>query len=109
MFAAGGKVVTWLVWRGTHTGPYVGVAATGKRAEVRDTAGRRFSRLTDLSPVIARRDGALAADARVRLQPAHCADAYLANCGNTAVLATGALMLRRPRECLLRCRLALGP
>jgi len=31
----------------------------------------------DLSPVIARRDGALAADARVRLQPAQPADAYL--------------------------------
>jgi len=29
-----------------------------------------------LSPVIARRDGALAADVRVRLQPAHSADAY---------------------------------
>ena len=31
----------------------------------------------DLSPVIARRDGALAADARIRLQPARPADAYL--------------------------------
>jgi acyl-CoA synthetase (NDP forming) len=31
----------------------------------------------DLSPVIARRDGALAADARIRLQPAQLADAYL--------------------------------
>jgi acyl-CoA synthetase (NDP forming) len=31
----------------------------------------------DLSPVIARRDGVLAADARVRLQPAQPADAYL--------------------------------
>jgi acyl-CoA synthetase (NDP forming) len=31
----------------------------------------------DLSPVIARHDGALAADARVRLQPAQPADAYL--------------------------------
>ncbi len=31
----------------------------------------------DLSPVIVRRDGALAADARVRIQPAEPADAYL--------------------------------
>jgi len=31
----------------------------------------------DLSPVIARRDGALAADARIRLQPAQPSDAYL--------------------------------
>jgi len=31
----------------------------------------------DLRPVIARRDGALAADARIRLQPAQPADAYL--------------------------------
>jgi len=31
----------------------------------------------DLSPVIVRRDGALAADARIRLQPAQPADAYL--------------------------------
>ncbi len=31
----------------------------------------------DLSPVIADRDGALAADARIRLQPAKSTDAYL--------------------------------
>jgi hypothetical protein len=31
----------------------------------------------DLSPVIARRDGALAADARIFLQPAKSTDAYL--------------------------------
>lgn len=31
----------------------------------------------DLSPVIARRDGALAADARIRLQPAISTDTYL--------------------------------
>ncbi len=31
----------------------------------------------DLSPVIVRRDGALAADARIRIQPAEPADAYL--------------------------------
>jgi ketosteroid isomerase-like protein len=36
------KVVTWLAWRGTHVGPYGGVAATGKRVEVRDTAVWRF-------------------------------------------------------------------
>jgi ATP-grasp domain len=31
----------------------------------------------DLSPVIARGDGAVAVDARIRIQPAHLADAYL--------------------------------
>jgi ATP-grasp domain len=31
----------------------------------------------DLSPVIARRDGAVAVDARIRIQPAQLADAYL--------------------------------
>lgn len=38
MFDSGDKLVTRLVWRGTHTGPYGGVAATGKLVEVRDTA-----------------------------------------------------------------------
>jgi steroid delta-isomerase-like uncharacterized protein len=42
MFAADDKVVTWLVWRGTHSGPYGGVPPTGKRVEVRDTAVWRF-------------------------------------------------------------------
>ena len=36
MFSAHDKVVTRLVWRGTHTGPYGGVKATGKPVEVRD-------------------------------------------------------------------------
>jgi hypothetical protein len=31
----------------------------------------------DLSPVIARREGALAADARIRVQPTRSTDAYL--------------------------------
>jgi hypothetical protein len=41
--------------------------------------GRRFPQITelDLSPVIARRDGAPAADARIRLQPTESTDAYV--------------------------------
>jgi steroid delta-isomerase-like uncharacterized protein len=42
MFASGDKVVTWIVWRGTHVGSYGGVEATGKPVEVRDTAVWRF-------------------------------------------------------------------
>jgi predicted ester cyclase len=38
MFVSGDKLAVTLVWRGTHTGPYGGVAATGKPVEVRDTA-----------------------------------------------------------------------
>jgi predicted ester cyclase len=38
LFAAGDRVVIRLVWRGTHTGSYGGVAAPGKPVEVRDTA-----------------------------------------------------------------------
>ncbi len=38
MFASGDKLAVTLIWRGTHTGPYGGVAATGKPVEVRDTA-----------------------------------------------------------------------
>jgi predicted ester cyclase len=38
MFSAHDKVVTRLVWRGTHTGSYRGVRATGKPVEVRDFA-----------------------------------------------------------------------
>ncbi len=38
MFATGDKLAVTLMWRGTHTGPYGGVAATGKPVEVRDTA-----------------------------------------------------------------------
>jgi predicted ester cyclase len=43
MFVSGDKLAVTLVWRGTHTGPYGGVAATGKPVEVRDTAIWHFS------------------------------------------------------------------
>jgi predicted ester cyclase len=38
MFVSGDKLAVTLMWRGTHTGDYGGVTATGKRVEVRDTA-----------------------------------------------------------------------
>jgi len=38
MFVSGDKLAVTLMWRGTHAGPYGGVAATGKPVEVRDTA-----------------------------------------------------------------------
>jgi predicted ester cyclase len=38
MFVSGDKLAITLIWRGTHTGDYGGVAATGKPVEVRDTA-----------------------------------------------------------------------
>jgi len=38
MFVCGDKLAVTLIWRGTHSGRYGGVAATGKRVEVRDTA-----------------------------------------------------------------------
>jgi predicted ester cyclase len=38
VFVSGDKLAVTLIWRGTHTGPYGGVAATGKPVEVRDTA-----------------------------------------------------------------------
>jgi predicted ester cyclase len=38
MFANGDKLAATLMWRGTHTGMYGGIAATGQTAEVRDTA-----------------------------------------------------------------------
>jgi predicted ester cyclase len=38
MFVSGDKLAVTLVWRGTHTGSYGGVAASGKPVEVRDTA-----------------------------------------------------------------------
>jgi predicted ester cyclase len=38
MFVSGDKLAVTLMWRGTHTGPYGGIAATGKTVEVRDTA-----------------------------------------------------------------------
>jgi hypothetical protein len=42
MFSAGDKIVTRLVWRGTHTSSYGGVEATGKPTQVRDFAVWRF-------------------------------------------------------------------
>jgi predicted ester cyclase len=42
VFTSGDKLVIRLVWRGTHTGPYGGVEATGKAVEVRDMAIWRF-------------------------------------------------------------------
>ena len=38
LFVSGDKLAVTLIWRGTHTGPYGGVAATGKPVEVRDIA-----------------------------------------------------------------------
>jgi len=38
MFVSGDKLAVTLMWRGTHTGPYGGVAPTGRPAEVRDSA-----------------------------------------------------------------------
>ena len=38
MFVSGDKLAVTLIWRGAHTGPYGGVAGTGKPVEVRDTA-----------------------------------------------------------------------
>jgi predicted ester cyclase len=42
MFSASDKIVTCLVHRGTDTGPYGGVNAAGKPAEIRDFAMWRF-------------------------------------------------------------------
>ena len=42
MFVSGDKLAVVLIWRGTHTGPYGGVAATGKLVEVRDSAVWHF-------------------------------------------------------------------
>jgi predicted ester cyclase len=38
MFVSGDKLAVTLIWSGTHTGPYGGVAATGRPVAVRDTA-----------------------------------------------------------------------
>ena len=38
MFVCGNKLAVSLLWRGTHTGSYGGVPATGKPVEVRDNA-----------------------------------------------------------------------
>jgi predicted ester cyclase len=43
MFVSGDKLAVTLIWRGMHTGPYGGVAATGKSVEVRDTAIWHFT------------------------------------------------------------------
>ena len=43
MFVSGDKLAVSLIWRGTHAGPYGGVAATGEPVEVRDTAIRHFA------------------------------------------------------------------
>jgi predicted ester cyclase len=50
MFVSGDKLAVTLIWRGTHSGPYGGVAATGKRVEVRDTAIWHFrdGRVTEI-------------------------------------------------------------
>jgi predicted ester cyclase len=42
MFSAHDKILTRLAWRGTHTGSYAGIKATGKRVQVADFASRRF-------------------------------------------------------------------
>jgi predicted ester cyclase len=43
MFVSGDKLAVTLIWRGTHTGPYGGVPATGKPVEVRDSAIWHFA------------------------------------------------------------------
>jgi predicted ester cyclase len=50
MFVSGNKLAVTLLWRGTHTGLYGGVAATGKTVEVRDTAIWHFrdGRVTEI-------------------------------------------------------------
>jgi predicted ester cyclase len=43
MFVSGDKLAVTLIWRGTHTGLYGGVPATGKPVEVRDSAIWHFA------------------------------------------------------------------
>jgi predicted ester cyclase len=43
MFVSGDKLAVTLIWRGTHAGPYGGMAVTGKPVEVRDTAIWHFT------------------------------------------------------------------
>ncbi len=43
MFVSGDKLAVTLIWRGTHTGTYGGVPATGKHVEVRDSAIWHFT------------------------------------------------------------------
>jgi predicted ester cyclase len=38
LFVSGDKLAVTLMWRGTHTGPYGGVPATGLPVDVRDSA-----------------------------------------------------------------------
>jgi steroid delta-isomerase-like uncharacterized protein len=42
MFSADDKIVTWLVWRGTHTGSYGGIKASRKQVAIPDFAVWRF-------------------------------------------------------------------
>jgi len=43
MFVSGDKLAVTLLWRGTHSGSYGGVPATGRPVEVRDTAIWHFA------------------------------------------------------------------
>jgi predicted ester cyclase len=43
MFVSGDKIAVSLIWRGTHSGPYGGVPATGQPVEVRDQAIWHFT------------------------------------------------------------------
>jgi predicted ester cyclase len=48
MFVSGDKLAVTLIWRGTHTGSYGGVAATTKPVEVRDTASGTSGKVRSL-------------------------------------------------------------
>jgi predicted ester cyclase len=52
-FSAYDKIITRLVWRGTHTGSYGGVEATGRPVAVRDFAVWRFAdgKVTEISTI----------------------------------------------------------
>jgi len=43
LFVTGDKLAVTLIWRGTHSGPYGGVPATGRPVAVRDTAIWHFT------------------------------------------------------------------
>ena len=43
LFVSGDKLAVTLIWRGTHSGSYGGVPATGRAVEVRDTAIWHFT------------------------------------------------------------------
>jgi predicted ester cyclase len=53
MFSVHDKIVTRLVWRGTHTGSYAGIKALGKRVQVPDFASWRFEdgKVVELSTI----------------------------------------------------------